>query len=37
MPIAIAFQLQLIFYQRQGNKFWRPYEADQKALTTLLS
>lgn len=36
MPVAVAFQLQLIFYQRAGIQLYRRLVTDTEALTTLL-
>jgi hypothetical protein len=37
MPLAIAYQLQLIYYQRHGSKLIRRKKTDHAALATFLS
>jgi len=37
MPAAIAYQLQLLYYQRNGGQFERRFETDTDVLQTLFN
>lgn len=37
MPAAIAYQLQLVYYQRNGSRLEKRFETDQDVLTAFFS